>query len=470
MKKMFLSLVAAVAILITGCGWQYGKSRSFNKLSIYHTSNLSEWEVGKLGAYFLEAGWGDNESDMRLNKEGETYHIYIAVQGGTWDDPDMVSVFKEMGEEISEEVYKGSNVVVYMCSDNNWKVMKALSSNPIINDDKTASSGKNTATQKTKGVKHTWDSFMAPTVNDGDIVVIDLGAADELRVPDNATITIIGDGAVDNIDNEITINIPATSKVIWKAGYTGIANKLINISGIGVFEIAAGAKIIATDALMAILANNAAKIVVSGGEVKASGSGMVFAIAVNEKEEGNVTVSSGLVSAGGHQFFTTAIYCRNVTVSGGTVRSSGTAISAPDGKGNIIVSGGEISALTAIDAKNGAVMISGGNVVGGVIGNTGNKTEQKSAATSQNDKQETQAANENAKNYDKTKEGVITAAQGDPLNLRACPKISDDYKILAALERGTIVAILGTSEDGKWYKVKYNDLVGFANSRFISER
>ena len=77
---------------------------------------------------------------------------------------------------------------------------------------------------------------------------------------------------------------------------------------------------------------------------------------------------------------------------------------------------------------------------------------------------------QNVRLYDLTKGGVISAAQGDPLNLRPCPQISDDCKPIATLERGTIVDILGVSEDGKWYKIKHGDIVGFANSRFVSEK
>jgi|GEM_PF-2104356 len=117
-----------------------------------------------------------------------------------------------------------------------------------------------------------WDSETPPTANDGETVTIEAGASGTLAIPANSTVTIDGyreaeyypDGQtrivtyVDNGDKEITLNIPATSKVIWRAGYKG---SVINVTGGGSLEITSG--FLNDDPIPKILVN--AEISVSGG-------------------------------------------------------------------------------------------------------------------------------------------------------------------------------------------------------------
>ncbi|MCL2019611.1 MAG: leucine-rich repeat domain-containing protein [Oscillospiraceae bacterium] len=99
----------------------------------------------------------------------------------------------------------------------------------------------------------TWNNAFGTllTPKDGETVTIEAGASGTLNIPANSTVTIDGyreaeyasDGVtrtgafVDNGDNEITLNIPATSQVIWRVDYKG---SVINVTGGGSLEITSG--------------------------------------------------------------------------------------------------------------------------------------------------------------------------------------------------------------------------------------
>ncbi|MCL1946537.1 MAG: SH3 domain-containing protein [Chitinivibrionia bacterium] len=73
----------------------------------------------------------------------------------------------------------------------------------------------------------------------------------------------------------------------------------------------------------------------------------------------------------------------------------------------------------------------------------------------------------NVKNYDKPIKGVIFVEEGANLNLRPCPQASDNCEAIDKISPDTEVSILGETADGEWYKIKYQNLTGFANSKFV---
>jgi uncharacterized protein YgiM (DUF1202 family) len=54
--------------------------------------------------------------------------------------------------------------------------------------------------------------------------------------------------------------------------------------------------------------------------------------------------------------------------------------------------------------------------------------------------------------------------QTDPLTLRASPGGS----VIGSIPKGTVVQILGSSPDGKWYQVLYKGMKGYSSKQYIS--
>ena len=92
-------------------------------------------------------------------------------------------------------------------------------------------------------------------------VEIAAGANGTLNVPENTTVTITSNGAVDNSGRNITLDIPATSKVVWKADY----NWVVIIDGGGEFEITEGAISVASAGAIDL---RGGRMFVTGGTVK----------------------------------------------------------------------------------------------------------------------------------------------------------------------------------------------------------
>lgn len=76
----------------------------------------------------------------------------------------------------------------------------------------------------------------------------------------------------------------------------------------------------------------------------------------------------------------------------------------------------------------------------------------------------------NVKDYDKPIKGVIFVEEGANLNLRLCPQASDNCEPIDKIPPDTEVIILGETADGEWYKVEYQDITGFANSKFVIDK
>jgi len=171
------------------------------------------------------------------------------------------------------------------------------------------------------------------TLIDGDKVTISSGASGILSVPNNATVTIISNGAVTNA-NTITINTNTSGKTIWEAEYSTGTSTGVTINGTGTFEVANGRiSKTGTTSGNAISSSSTSTIIVSGGLVSANAT-----LAINST--GTVNITGGLVVAQGTAVVGTASAnvvnkISNQETMGGLVvayPSSGTyAINSKDG-------------------------------------------------------------------------------------------------------------------------------------------
>ena len=74
----------------------------------------------------------------------------------------------------------------------------------------------------------------------------------------------------------------------------------------------------------------------------------------------------------------------------------------------------------------------------------------------------------NIRDYSSIQTGYADVEYGARLNLRPCPQMNDDCTPIAKVERGAQLIILGESRDGKWKKIRHNNIITFASSQFIS--
>ena len=202
-------------------------------------------------------------------------------------------------------------------------------------------------------MNHTVD-ISPPTGNVGEIQL----AIDNADTGDTITVT----GSKTDVVAALELTIPADKKVIWKANYTGSNYLLLELSGKGIFEVAAGGTI-STSGDAAVICNYSDEevtIVVSGGTISISGdNGKAI-----EAKKGNVTVTSGIVSATGNGGTAISTTTGNVEVSGGTVEATGQySCSINTKSGNVIVSNGIVEgAGNAVNTESGNVTISGGTL------------------------------------------------------------------------------------------------------------
>jgi ribosomal protein L14 len=254
-----------------------------------------------------------------------------------------------------------------------------------------------------------WDSGSAPAVSNGDIVVLENGAAGELYVPSSTTISITGsagngDIAVFNDARKIVLDIPSSSKVVWTAKYACRAGlkcyftktEFITVTGDGELEIADGAEItvshldstllsfltlrwlnfsipfdmLGAKATTAIYAKKYSNVTVSGGKITAIGGGNQYTMPYKGTivcEDGKVTVSGGEISFNDSCFVNSAAICvkgiGKAEISGGEICSNVTAIigaklASVNVSGGAIASGNKRSAILCDD-----VTVSGGVVI-----------------------------------------------------------------------------------------------------------
>jgi len=186
-----------------------------------------------------------------------------------------------------------------------------------------------------------WNTNVPPDVRDGEIVIIETGAADTLKIPANATITIINEEAVDNASNRIILDIAPTSKVIWEveysAGVSGSNTGAVAVIGGGLLEVQGTIININT-------ASNTAGVFLTNGDITVSQSGVVHC--PNVPATGS-SFARGITIPHTNRF-------ANIIIDGGLVRTTGAepAINA------ISSSGTDGINQTSVTVKNGGIVIS----------------------------------------------------------------------------------------------------------------
>ena len=174
--------------------------------------------------------------------------------------------------------------------------------------------------------------------------------------------TITVTGSKTGTTERLTLDIPSSKRVIWKAEYTGMldlsSGPLITRSGNGTFEIAAGAYIRNNGNGYATGCNNSgANIVVSGGTISAAGYCLHSVIS-------DINISGGSVEG------IISTYGTSITISGGTVTYTGGSIFHMYNSGSqIAISGGTVSAggisgVIGCSSGSSGVVI---NITGGTL-------------------------------------------------------------------------------------------------------
>lgn len=138
-----------------------------------------------------------------------------------------------------------------------------------------------------------------------------------------STVTVTGTATVTSTNNAaLTFEIPSGVKVVWKAVLSGGGSKyLLEPTGDGTFEVAAGANIVNNACQIAIYCNDGkGTLLITGGTVSTTGSGVVIGVA----SSWFVTMTGGDVSANADN--SCAIFCKNnsAVFSGGIVSANGT--------------------------------------------------------------------------------------------------------------------------------------------------
>ena len=153
-------------------------------------------------------------------------------------------------------------------------------------------------------------------------------------------------GKVTGASNTLNLNIDPGITVYWGAEYSGSTfNSLINLSGGGTFEVAAGGAI-KNEFGYAIFATGS-NTIKSGGTVISSDSTAIFSTGANAK----INITGGTVSAPTNAvgIFTQGAKS-SVNISGGTV-SGGTAIHVVGANSMLNVSGG------TVHGRDGAIYV-----------------------------------------------------------------------------------------------------------------
>jgi len=111
-------MIAVSLLIISGCGQKYGKLLEFNGGQLYYTSSVTVDEANKLGQYLISGEFFDgNEITVQLNKTGNTYEFRMVIKKGIENDQQVIQLFKQMANELSVNVFEGSQVDMHLCDD-----------------------------------------------------------------------------------------------------------------------------------------------------------------------------------------------------------------------------------------------------------------------------------------------------------------------------------------------------------------
>lgn len=102
-------------------GWEMSKFQQvyhLGKDEVYYRSGATEAEAHSLAERLKISGFfSDRGVSVMLTHPGDGYHVGFVVDEGAWDDPKLSDAFREMGQDISKEVFSGQKVVVELMDD-----------------------------------------------------------------------------------------------------------------------------------------------------------------------------------------------------------------------------------------------------------------------------------------------------------------------------------------------------------------
>ena len=123
MKKFFLLLAVAVAMIVTSCNMlsPYGKKIKINdKIEVYiRGDSTTEADAKKLGAYIAET-WKESKSNksFQLQKDKNVYTVKMVVDAQKFkSDSTLDGSFQLIRMLIEEQVFKGSKVKLVLTNN-----------------------------------------------------------------------------------------------------------------------------------------------------------------------------------------------------------------------------------------------------------------------------------------------------------------------------------------------------------------
>ncbi len=118
-NKLFAAMLVAMALFaVSSCSLTWGKRLEFNGGELYYTSKVTEEEANRLGNYLTKAGFYDgNEKTVQITMNGTTYEFRMVIKKGLDEDQEYIEIAKLFAEELSYEVFNGSQVDIHFCNE-----------------------------------------------------------------------------------------------------------------------------------------------------------------------------------------------------------------------------------------------------------------------------------------------------------------------------------------------------------------
>jgi uncharacterized lipoprotein NlpE involved in copper resistance len=117
MKKIIYPLLVFCITSLVGCNTN-GKEKTFNGVQLFYTSEITEAEADKLGAFLIDSEFADGEDKtVQITKNGNTYEFRMAVKKGLENDQEFAPIFKQFAADISKNVFNNVQVDLHACDE-----------------------------------------------------------------------------------------------------------------------------------------------------------------------------------------------------------------------------------------------------------------------------------------------------------------------------------------------------------------
>jgi hypothetical protein len=100
----------------------------FRGNELYYTERVQKGEVEKLGEYLSEQGFfsEDRKVSVKIDKRSTTYKFSLIIDKSHIEDKELEQFAKDIGQELSYNVFDNSNVDIIFCNDV-FKPLKTIS-------------------------------------------------------------------------------------------------------------------------------------------------------------------------------------------------------------------------------------------------------------------------------------------------------------------------------------------------------